>query len=420
MAQKPSAIIFGGVNTCSRALTSCLIPPEGEALVSNLRIVDKYSVFPPTTYIGPEFPRILANDNVEYRQANLTVPAIVSSAFDPPAGQDPYSLVFDLTGEVAHDRPEKVQINHTCHVARLIGEEAARRNVKAYVRLQQPWYETPDKGSHEEKEEIKPQGVIGTWWHESLRILGAIEGLNLVILRIGLVYGPYIDFGLMTNVMTVAAVYGYMKKPMKSLWSPGHNAMNTIHCDDVAGGLWAAAEWMSRVGREEALKLAREEIYWKNDKSKVTEVTGMPPPETKVIAPLFNLTDDNGTTLDKAGKTMTGIFGTTFEYHNFVTSAMLRFRLEDVVEDINEAHMSTWAEMLTKSDPPVTLTPLTAYMNTFSLSKHTVALSNKKIQRIIGYRLKRPNMTAEVLYEIVDKWKAEGIWPIVRNEKGTV
>jgi hypothetical protein len=35
-------------------------------------------------------------------------PAIVSSAFDPPAGQEPYSLVFDLTGDVAHDRPEKV------------------------------------------------------------------------------------------------------------------------------------------------------------------------------------------------------------------------------------------------------------------------------------------------------------------------
>ena len=80
-------------------------------------------------YVGPEFPRVLAKENVEYRQANLTVPglsssflllsfpltnsmllpAIVSSAFDPPAGQDPYSLVFDLTGEVAHDRPEKVR-----------------------------------------------------------------------------------------------------------------------------------------------------------------------------------------------------------------------------------------------------------------------------------------------------------------------
>jgi hypothetical protein len=72
--------------------------------------------------------------------------------------------------------------------------------------------------------------------------------------------------------------------------------------------------------------------------------------------------------------------------------------------------------MLTRSDPPVTLTPFTAYMNTFSLSKHTVAFSNKKIQRIIGYHLRRPSMTADVLYEIVDKWKAEGIWPTIRNE----
>jgi|SRR6267142_1447756 len=78
-------------------------------------------------YLGPEFPQILLKDNVEYKQANLSVPgwftplticvflttlmlppAIVSSAFEPQAGQEPYSLVFDLTGDVAHDRPEKV------------------------------------------------------------------------------------------------------------------------------------------------------------------------------------------------------------------------------------------------------------------------------------------------------------------------
>jgi hypothetical protein len=45
-----------------------------------------------------------------------------------------------------------------------------------------------------------------------------------------------------------------------SRWSPGHNAMHTVHSEDVAGGLWAAAEWMSRVGRDEALKVAGEEI----------------------------------------------------------------------------------------------------------------------------------------------------------------
>ncbi|KAH9001467.1 NAD-P-binding protein [Lactarius akahatsu] len=400
MSQKPNAIIFGGLNTCSRALAGFLVPLEGEALVSNLRIVDKYSVVPPTTYLGSEFPQILGKPNVEYQQANLTVPAIVSSTFDPPPEQEPYSIV---------------QIKHTCNIARLIGEEAARRNVKAYVRLQQPWYESSDKGSHSEQEDVKPYGVIGTWWHESLRILGAIEELNLVIVRIGLIYGPYIDFGLMSNVLTVAAVYGYMKKPMKSLWGPGHNAMNTIHSDDVAGGLWSAAEWMSRVGRSEAIGVAGEVIHWRNDKSKVAEVAGMPPPDKTIVVPLFNLTDDNGTTLDKAGKTMTRIFGATFEYHNFVTSAMIRFRLEDVVEDINESHVGAWAEMLTKSDPPVTKTPLSAYMDTFSLSKHTVAFSNNKIQRILGYQLKRPNMTSDVLYEIVDKWKTEGSWPSIKS-----
>ena len=65
--------------------------------------------------------------------------------------------------------------------------------------------------------------------------------------------------------------------------------MHTVHSEDVAGGLWAVAEWMSRVGREEALKLAGEEIFWRNDRNKLTEATGMPPPEKKIIAPLFNL-----------------------------------------------------------------------------------------------------------------------------------
>ena len=76
-------------------------------------------------YLGSEFPQILEKDNVEYQQANLTVPglfitsnclfansllppATVSSSFDPPSGQEPYSLVFDFTGDVAYDRPEKV------------------------------------------------------------------------------------------------------------------------------------------------------------------------------------------------------------------------------------------------------------------------------------------------------------------------
>ncbi|THH13609.1 hypothetical protein EW146_g6637 [Bondarzewia mesenterica] len=415
MSDKPNVIILGGVNGYARTLAAYLVPLDGESLVSNLRIIDKYSVAPPTTYIGSQFPKVLAKPNVEYKQANLTIAATVSSIFDPPEGQAPYSYVFDLTGDVIHNRPEKIQIGHTCNVARLIGTEAAKRKVKAYVRMQLPWYECPDKGTHDEKEDPKPLGVIGTWWHETLRILGAIEGLNLVILRSGLVYGPYCDFGMMANVLTVASVYGYMKKPMKSLWSPGKNAMNTVHVDDLASTLWACAEWIAPIGRAEADKIAGEEIYFRNDKSKVDEVQGMPPADKKIIAPLFNLVDDNETTLHKAGETMTSLFGTTFEYYNFVTSAVARFRLEEIVEEINETHVGAWAEMLANSKPPCPNTHLSAYMDTFALSKHCMAFSNGKIKKTLGITLKRPYMTKDVLKDIVDKWIDEGSWPKLDN-----
>lgn len=69
----------------------------------------------------------------------------------------------------------QVQVANTFKVARLIGLEAARRKVVAYVRIQHPFYECKEKGTHDEKEDIKPDGVLGTWWHETVRALGAIE-----------------------------------------------------------------------------------------------------------------------------------------------------------------------------------------------------------------------------------------------------
>jgi hypothetical protein len=111
----------------------------------------------------------------------------------------------------------QIHITSTFNVSRLIGLEAAKRKVKVYVRAQPPFYTSPDKGSHNEKEDIKPVGAIGIWWHETLRALAAIEewvyghvwfdclilititySLNLVILRYGYVYGPYITNGICT------------------------------------------------------------------------------------------------------------------------------------------------------------------------------------------------------------------------------
>ncbi|KAH0830373.1 hypothetical protein J3R83DRAFT_1767 [Lanmaoa asiatica] len=383
--KEASAIIFGGLNTFSRALAALLVPPQGHRLVSHLRIVDKFSVSPPTTYLGAEFPNVLSQPDVEYRQVNLTVPTAVASAFDPPPGKAPYSYVFDLTGEVNHDRGEVIAIKLTFTVARIIALEAAKRSVKAYVRLQQPVYESPDKGPHDEKEDVKPT-----------------ESSSFCVAALFMVH---------PLVITVASVYGYMKKPMKTIWGPGKEPVHTVHVEDVAGALWACAVWINQQGREQANTLAGEKIPFHNEKSKAKEVDGVVSPDEQPIAPLFNLVDDSETTLAKGGSMITKYFGTTFEFYSNFETTIAKLKMDDLVEEINEHHVGTWTEMLQHSNPPITHTPLTAYMDKFALSKHKLAYNNGKIKSVVGYQLKRPSFDHETLREVVEKWKEEGTWP---------
>jgi hypothetical protein len=65
--------------------------------------------------------------------------------------------------------------------------------------------------------------------------------------------------------------------------------MNSVHVYDVAGAIWACAEWMGPLGRKEANTIAGEEIIFHNDKSKIKTIDGVPPHDKKLIAPLFNL-----------------------------------------------------------------------------------------------------------------------------------
>ncbi|TFK54812.1 hypothetical protein OE88DRAFT_1805236 [Heliocybe sulcata] len=410
---KPNAIILGGLNTCSRALAEYLVPLKGDPLVSHLRIVDKYSVHPPTTYLGPDFPNVLEKHNVEYRQANLTLPDIVNQAFDPPAGQAPYTYVFDVTGEPRHDVPEPVQITHTFHISRLVAQEAARRQVKAYVRVSHSFYAYPEKGPHDEKQDFKPDGLRGIWWHEAQRAIASIPDLPLVILRDALVYGPYITMGYIPTFLCAAAVYGYMKQPLKALHSPGTYPVHTVHIDDIVAAAWASAEWIAKIGRQEADTLAGEELVFHNDKKVLKEVEGVVAPEQKIVAPVFNVADDHGTTFVGGLRTMCALFGTTVEFHGKLTDVLAKFRLDDVVEDINDEHVSGWTQMLQSSHPPVQGTPLTPYVDKAALERRVVALDNSKIKRVLGLTLRRPHFDEQSLGELVDKWKAERVWPVI-------
>ena len=69
--------------------------------------------------------------------------------------------------------------------------------------------------------------------------------------------------------------------------------------------------------------------------------------------------------------------------------------------------------MIQSSNPPIPNTPLSAYMDKYALAKHVVALNNTKIKEVVGYKLKYPQFSHDTVREVVDKWKAEGSWPVL-------
>jgi len=419
MATKPSVLILGGLSTCSRSIASFLVPVEGEPLVSHLRIVDKALVQPPLAYIGSDFPQVLQKPNVEYKQLNLTNADAVRTAFEAPTDQEPYKYVIDLTGEIMWDA-EQIQIKNTFGIARLVGLEAARRNVKAYVRLTGPYYESKEKGKNDEKQDLKPNGVQGTWWHETLRMLASIENLNLVIIRMASVYGPYMDFGTVIKYLAIGQTYAYMGTPVLLPHKPGEYASHTVHVDDVAGAVWACAEWMSNLGRAEADRVAGEQLVFHNEKSKVKEVEGMVPHDKKCIAPLFNIEDDHNTTMAELGTVCTGYFGGSMKFHDAATNAAINAALkispDSILQEINNDHTSTWLELNLKSDPPVdqrTSRWFHCYLNAQMLKRNVIAFNADKIKNVIGYKIRRPHINNETIGEIVTKLRAEHSWPTI-------
>lgn len=122
-----------------------------------------------------------------------------------------------------------------------VGGEAARRKVKVFVELSTGMVYKPDGAPRKETDKLKPWLKMAKWKLQAEEDLAKIDGLNLVIVRLPHVYGPYTSKFLAT-ALCMARVYQSLGKEMKWLWKDELRA-NTVHVEDVARALWTAADW---------------------------------------------------------------------------------------------------------------------------------------------------------------------------------
>lgn len=426
MVARPNVLVFGGLDFLLSSLIPQLVPPlPAEALISHIRIIDKYLVDPPTTLISKELLGLLRgrSDTIEYRQGNLTNPDVVSKSFmDPAPNGLPYSHIIDLTGDSMPGRPPEIYVQTTLNVSLLIARASAAQlsripgSIKAHIRSTGPFYKHPDpkkRYKEDDPEGWKPRDMRAVWWHETLRAIGSIPGLPLVILRSSLLYGEtYTRFETLVFIL-LGLVYKHMDEDMKLLWSPDL-PKNCINIYDLAGAIWKAAEWVSTKTRKEADALAGSPIPPSYDPFVTTSISPDVVLATSgsVVVPVFNMVDEGDTTQARIAEVLSETYGINVEFAELSDEVFSGMTMSDIVEEANRVHLEAWREIVARSNPPLSHAPLSPYMpRGFILEEYAYGVDGERAKKVLGYRHRYPRMNKQAIHDYINWCRREGIWP---------
>lgn len=163
-----------------------------------------------------------------------------SRIFDRADGKQ-FDYLFNCGGETRFSQEDEVYKMRSYGLSMAMGKEAAKRKIKCYVESSTGMVYKPDSNPRKETDKLKPWSKLAKWKLQAEEDLSKIEGLNLVVMRMAHVYGPYTSKFLGT-ALCMARVYQFLGKEMRWLWKEDLR-QNTVHVDDVSRALWTAAEW---------------------------------------------------------------------------------------------------------------------------------------------------------------------------------
>lgn len=181
-------------------------------------------------------------------QADASRDQNMSRIFDR-ANNKQFDYVFNCGGETRWSQEDEVYKARSYALSISVAKEAARRKIKCYVECSTGMVYKPDRTPSTEDtaaSKLKPWLKLAKWKLQAEEDLQKIEGLNLVILRLAHVYGPYTKKYIAT-ALCLARVYQSLGEEMKWLWDRDLR-INTVHVEDVARALWGSASWYMQKG----------------------------------------------------------------------------------------------------------------------------------------------------------------------------
>jgi len=359
---KPKVIVLGGVGFIGRNFVKYLVDND---LTGEIRVLDKL----PTSlaFFSEEHKNTFSDKRVVTKQANLCSPQSIEKCFATEG--EPWDYVFNLAAETKYGQTEEVYKEKVLDVLKKTTDEAKKIKVKRWIEVSSAQVYEPSSKPSKEDGKIKPWTNLATYKYQAEEHLKS-TGLDYVILRPAIVYGPGDSYGIAPRVI-VGAVYKYLDEKLKNLWS-SELEMHTVHVHDVCKAMWLAA--------------------------------------TKIKnGSVFNLADKNGTDQGKINTLLTELFGIkTGFYGKILSSGAKAIGLKSIAETANEKHLKPWSDLCKKSG--INSTPLSPYVDPELIKNTPLSVDGSAIEKE-GFKYDHPNLKKEHLQEIMDYYGKQNLFP---------
>ncbi|XP_014098961.1 dTDP-D-glucose 4,6-dehydratase [Bactrocera oleae] len=367
MENKPSVLILGGCGFIGRNMVTYLIEND---LTQEIRVVDKTP--PQMAWLNDRHNQSFDNKKVEFCSANLINAESCKNAFTPhPITGRTWDLVFNCAAETRPNQTEAVYKEGILKLSMNCANEAANIKVKRFIELSSGCVNSSEKVPQKEDCKHEPWTSLAK---QKLKVERELETLTNVldytVVRLPIVYGLGDKRYLLPRVI-VAAIYKYLNECMKLLWNESMR-LNTVHVDDVCAAMWFLALNPAAAG----------EIY--------------------------NIVDDADSTQGTISDILSDVFSINVDYFGVVMSNLTKLSLSDTVSDVNDKHMTPWAEICQKNE--INNTPLTPYLDEEQLYHKHLYLDNTKL-KTAGYQLKVPKLTRGHVIQIIEDYIKQKLFP---------
>jgi len=361
MATKPRVVVLGGCGFIGRNLVEYL---ASNGLVSKIRVADK--MLPDLAGLSKKQSEIFKSDLVDFKQANLSREASAKKTFD----DGPWDFAFNLAGETKYSQTDEVYKENIIDVSTTCGKAAAAANVNRFIEISTAQIYDAGKKPSSEDDKTNPWTKLAFAKLKAEEALKQIKGLNLVVVRPCIVYGPGDITGITPRIIC-AAIYKTLNETMEFLWNEDLK-INTVHVTDVVAALWHLTQ---------------------NGK----------------VGDIYNLADSNDTTQGSAGKILEAIFKIKTDYMGTVKSKLATaVAMKMVAETANEKHLKPWSDLCKAKG--ITNTPLTPYLDEELLYNNSYSIDGSKITKA-GFNYKFPKMSEDLIKEVINYFVVLGYFP---------